>query len=211
MSFLTRETSIEINYRVDGKSNDASSPCYLLFNGASLTTDFWGSLATRLAESGQVVRFDQRNAGETRYSGTFTLNDVAADAAALLELLNIDKVIIVGHAWGGRAAQVFARDYPHLVAAIVICATGGQFPPIDTATIDESVRTARKAGDRPAWERAFEARWCGVGFAARDPVRFAEISNLSWNASPNRDARWDPRVSPSPSYWGKAQMPCLLI
>lgn len=211
MPFLARQTSIEINYSVDGKITDDNQQTFLLFNGASLTTEFWGSLATRLAESGRVIRFDQRNAGKTRYQGSFTLNDVAADAAALLDLLEVEKAVIVGHAWGGRAAQVFVRDYPHRVSAMVICATGGQFPPVDTTTLDDAIREARKSDNRAAWEKAFEARWCGQGFAEREPARFAEIAALNWQARPNREARWDPTVSPSPSYWGRAILPSLLI
>ena len=74
------------------------------------------------------MRLDQRNAGATRASGSFSLLDVAADAAALLDHLKIERAIVAGHAWGGRVAQVFARDYPHRVTGLVICGTGGQFP-----------------------------------------------------------------------------------
>lgn len=207
MPHHTRNDSVEINYQVQGEGPDT----YLLFNGASLTIAFWGSLATRLAESGRVIRFDQRNAGETRFVGDFTLNDVAADVASLLAALECEKVIAIGHAWGGRAAQVFARDYPHLVKALVICANGGQFPPRDTKQIDQRLREARVAGDRDAWERAYEARWCGAGFAARDPDRFREVADLGWNGTARRDARWNSSVSPSASYWGTATVPCLLI
>jgi 3-oxoadipate enol-lactonase len=70
-----------------------------------------------------VVRFDQRNAGATQADGSFSLLDIAADAAALLDYLKIERVIIAGHAWGGRVAQVFTRDYPHRVAGLVLCGT----------------------------------------------------------------------------------------
>ena len=207
MPFLTRTTTADIHYVVEGDGPDT----FLLFNGASLNLAFWGSLATRLASVGRVIRFDQRNAGKTRFEGTFSLNDVAADAAALMAEAHCDQAVVIGHAWGGRAAQVFARDYPHLVRGLVICANGGQFPPRETSTIDEQLRGARKSGDRAAWEQAYEARWCGQGFAERDPERFKEVADLGWQSVPNRTAKWDAKVSPSESYWGTTKAPCLLI
>jgi len=204
---LTLASSVTLNYRVDGEGETD----LVLINGATLPLEFWGPTAARLAEQARVIRFDQRNAGQTKFEGTFTLNDVAADIAALMYHVGSEQAVVVGHAWGGRAAQVFARDYPHRLTKLVLCGTGGQFPPADTKGVDEEVRRARKAEDRKAWEAAFEQRWMGTGFAARFPDRFQAICDLMWDARPNRDARWDARVSPSPSYWGMTTKPVLLL
>ncbi|MEX0942638.1 MAG: alpha/beta hydrolase [Pseudomonadales bacterium] len=207
MPFLNRNSNAEINYLVEG-SGDLD---ILLFNGASLNLEFWGSLAQELTAIGRVLRFDQRNAGQTRFEGSFSLNTVAADAATLMKDQGSERVIAIGHAWGGRVAQVFARDYPHLLSKLVICANGGQFPPIDTSVIDQALREARRSGDRSAWESAYEARWCAKGFRDRAPERFQEVADLGWNSRANKAASWDPKVSPSSSYWGTATVPTLLI
>ncbi|MBI4768473.1 MAG: alpha/beta fold hydrolase [Deltaproteobacteria bacterium] len=73
----------------------------MLFNGATLPLQFWDPVARDLAIQDRVLRLDQRNAGDTRASGSFSLLDVAADAAALLDHLQIERVIVAGHAWGG--------------------------------------------------------------------------------------------------------------
>ena len=130
---------------------------FLLFNGATLPLEFWGGLADRLARASRVLRFDQRNAGSTRAQGVFSLNDVAPDAARLLDHLGIERAVVVGHAWGGRAAQVFTRDYPHRVDGMVICGTGGQFSPSVDAAALTSLNDAMRSGDRAAWETSVEA------------------------------------------------------
>lgn len=94
---LERQSQITINYKLDGViDRDA---CYLLFNGATLPLTFWGSIPEALASVRAVLRFDQRNAGKTVAPGVFTLNDIAADANALMLKHKFTKAIVVGHAW----------------------------------------------------------------------------------------------------------------
>jgi len=205
MTILKLEQSVQLHYLSEG-----DGPALLLFNGAGLPLTFWGETARQLACNHRVVRFDQRNAGNTRFEGSFTLNDVARDAALLLEHLGIDSATIIGHAWGGRVAQVFARDYAQMVGRMVICGTGGQFPPLDMGQWPEQYRTARRSGDRVAWEEALVAMFCAPGFNERQPGLFREVSDACWE-KPIAQGRWDARVSPSRSYWGLADKPTLLL
>jgi len=204
---LLRQSEADIHYRVDGEGESV----FLLFNGQSTALEFWGTLATRLAERGRVIRFDQRNAGKTQFKGSFGLNDVAADAAALLDELEIDEVNVVGHAWGGRAAQVFVRDYPHRVHAMVICGTGGQLPSISDPEDQKALATARKSGDLDSWRKYIEKVYCAPGFHSRDADKFEEVCQVLLDNPPPQGARLDMRVCPSPSYWGTARVPALLI
>jgi pimeloyl-ACP methyl ester carboxylesterase len=206
MAILERGQDLGINYQVDG---DAGTT-WLLFNGATLPLEFWDPLIGVLAARDTVVRFDQRDAGATRAQGPFSLLDTAADAAALLEHLGLQSAVVVGHAWGGRVAQVFARHYPHLCDGLVICGTGGHVP----ATVsDESLtelREAGRAGDKDTWSRLVGQIYCAAGFAARQPDEFADLLSTMWPPS-RRSARWDSRIAPSTSYWGLALLPTLLI
>lgn len=208
---LALSSSVDLNWRVDGNG----PVVWLLLNGAGLPLEFWDDIAQALSAQHTVVRMDQRNAGKTRASGSFSLTDVAADAAALLDHLKVERVIVAGHAWGGRVAQVFARDHPHRVVGLVICGTGGQFPASTSAAALTSLREAGRSSDRIRWEAALEEAWCASGFSARDPQAFQSLSALMWHqaqapARPSR-AKWDSRVAPSASYWGCARVPACLI
>ncbi len=201
------DRAAQVHYCIDGEGPHT----LILFNGASLPLEFWGPVAERLAEHHRVIRFDPRNAGATRAEGSFTLNDVAADAAGLLDLAEVERAVLVGHAWGGRVAQVFARDYPHRVEGLVICGTGGQLPAVPAGDLNRQLRDAMRAQDRPGWERAIEALFCAEGFAERSPDTFRDLGDAIWNHRAPRGIRWDPRVSPSPTYWGLCRAPALLI
>ncbi len=208
---LRLQQNLQLNYLVDG----TGPLVWLLFNGASLPLQFWDGVAAELASEHGVVRMDQRNVGGTRYQGTFSLLDVAADAAALLDHLEIERVVVAGHAWGGRVAQVFARDYPHRVRGMVICGTGGQFPATLAGSVLQQLRESGRARDRKRWESALEAAYCAPGFTRRDPRAFAALSDLQWDQLASQAARagasWDMRIAPSPSYWGSTRAPTLLI
>lgn len=204
MGQLQVQSVADVHYQVDGTGH----PAWLLFNGATLPLQFWDPVVAGLP--GTIVRFDQRNAGRTVAQGSFTLTDVAADAASVLAHLGIGRVIVGGHAWGGRVAQVFARDYPHMTRALAVCGTGGQLPAAIPDGLARELGAALRAQDRARWEQAMEATYCARGFSARDPEAFRAICNLLWQQS-RSNARWDARVAPSASYWGTASVPTLLI
>lgn len=206
MSAFTIESRVSLNFDDSGEGEKT----LLLFNGSTLPLTFWGSLAARLAERFRVIRFDQRNAGLTRTEGDFSLNDIASDAAQLLAHLEVEQVIAIGHAWGGRAVQVFARDYPHLMEKLMICGTGGQLPAAQDPETVKAMRQARRNEDRPAWETHVAELYCADGFREREPGLFAELADIMWQWPASR-TRWNPRIAPSPSYWGTATVPTLLI
>ena len=211
MPYLSLRQELELNYQIDGQGPKV----WLLFNGATLPLQFWDPVAQDLSGQYRVVRLDQRNAGATRASGSFSLLDIAADAAALLDYLKIEKAIIAGHAWGGRVAQVFARDYPHLVSGLVLCGTGGQFPATVPAAVLQQMGEAGRQVNRALFERALEAAFCASGFSGRNPEAFRSLSNLLWSQVEDRKggqrAKWDPRIAPSSSYWGSTRVSTLLI
>jgi pimeloyl-ACP methyl ester carboxylesterase len=48
---------------------------------------------------------------------------LAADTVGLLDALNIEKAIIMGHSMGGFIAQAIALDFPHRVEKLILCST----------------------------------------------------------------------------------------
>ncbi len=206
MPTLQRDASVRIPYQVEG-----DGPAIVLINGATLPLAFWSPVAERLAAGARVIRFDQRNAGASDFAGSFSLLDVAADVDALLQALGIEQAVVAGHAWGGRVAQVFARDYPHRLRGLVVCGTGGQIPPDIDPAWPREMAAARKAADRATWDDRMTRLYCAAGYARRDPDGFRATGDVIWNAPRVRAARPDMRIAPSPSYWGRATAPALLI
>ena len=137
-----KDQEIELHYEDLGNEAD---PAFLLIMGlgAQLTlwhNEFCGKL---LARGYRVIRFDNRDVGLSsklhgQKSGgklipgllrsfvglpstsVYRLEDMAGDAAAVLDHLGIQRAHIVGASMGGMIAQVFAATYPQRTAGLGI-------------------------------------------------------------------------------------------
>jgi len=124
---------IEIFYEDMGDPND---PAVLLIMGLGAQLLLWRKeFCEKLVDQGlRVIRYDNRDVGlSTKVTGrhtgvplaprmvrsflglrspaVYTLEDVADDAAALLDHLKIDTAHVVGASMGGMIAQVFAARH----------------------------------------------------------------------------------------------------
>lgn len=191
---------------------DPTGPPVLLIMGLGAQLTAWDPEFCRmLAERGSfVIRYDNRDVGRSTWfdeagepdlagllAGTwtppYTLADMAADAAGLLDALGIADAHILGVSMGGMIAQTFAIAYPDRTRSLVsiMSTTGdpavGQPHPEALATllmppatsrdeaIDQSVTTWRVIGspgfpfDEPAVRQragaAFDRGFHPVGTA----------------------------------------------
>jgi pimeloyl-ACP methyl ester carboxylesterase len=127
---------------------DPSDPTALLIMGLSGPLIWWSpDFCTQLAERGFfVVRFDNRDVGRsTKIDGApvtrvdtalaalrgamrperarrrppYTMSDMAADTAGLLDHLGVDSAHVIGVSMGGMIAQTLAIEYPARVRSLV--------------------------------------------------------------------------------------------
>lgn len=129
----SKSGDIDIYYEDMGDPND---PAVLLVMGLGAQLLLWRKgFCEKLVNQGlRVIRYDNRDVGlstkvDGHHTGTpllprmvrsflgmpspavYTLEDMADDAAALLDHLGIDKAHIVGASMGGMIAQVFAARH----------------------------------------------------------------------------------------------------
>ena len=85
----------------------------------SLTEGLSGKISIHL------ITYDRRSAGQSQYVvDKFTLADIADDAAALLDHLNMDRAVVIGMSMGGMVAQQFGLDHPDRVIGLCLAGTG---------------------------------------------------------------------------------------
>jgi 3-oxoadipate enol-lactonase len=74
----------------------------------------------------ELITYDRRCAGQSAYTidEAYSLEDIAADARALLAHLGHDRAVIIGSSMGGMVAQQYALSYPETVAALALLNTG---------------------------------------------------------------------------------------
>jgi pimeloyl-ACP methyl ester carboxylesterase len=131
---------LQIDYEVLG---DPSAPPLLLVMGLGMPAALWPEeLLQALLDRGlRVIRFDNRDSGgSTRLAGTrgmnvagaivrallrrpvpspYDLDDMARDAAGLLDHLGIESAHVAGISMGGMIAQVLASRQPRRVRSLV--------------------------------------------------------------------------------------------
>ena len=111
---------------LSGPTPDA--PTVLLMHGIATTGGLtWFSVLEDLRRHYRVVTFDQRWHGRGISSESFTLDDCADDAAAVLDALAIGEAIVVGYSMGGASAQVLWHRHPERVAGLVLCSTAARW------------------------------------------------------------------------------------
>ena len=115
-------------YVTDTPGPHPDSPTVLLLHAVGCTGLLtWfpsiGALSTRF----RVVTMDQRWHGRGVQSEEFSLYDCADDAAALLDVLEVEQAIVVGFSMGSIVSQRVWRQHPERVAGLVLCATTDRF------------------------------------------------------------------------------------
>jgi len=88
--------------------------------------DFWYSWRDQmpaLAKHFQVVAIDQRGynlSDQPKGVENYTIEKLVADVRAVVKHFKQDKVILVGHDWGGAVAWAFAIAHPECLHKLVI-------------------------------------------------------------------------------------------
>jgi esterase len=132
----------------------------LLLHGFMGHAHVWDDLAATLRSGYHVIALDQRGHGKSQWSaeGAYGLEDHFADLAQIMERLNLDNLVLIGHSMGGRNALFFAACRPEKVQGlIVIDSRPGSNPrsadalrqllkvlPLQAASLDEIVSSIHK-------------------------------------------------------------------
>lgn len=128
------------------RDTGGDGPAVLLLHGWAVPSDLnWAGVYRPLAREGyRVLAMDHRGHGRgLRSPAPFRLVDCAADAAGVLEQLDLGPVLVVGYSMGGPIAQLLARDSRELVSGIVLCATATNWRDPRLALLWRSMAAAR--------------------------------------------------------------------
>ncbi len=124
---------VDLAYRLGG-----DGPPVLLIHGSWDDHRSWDEVAARLRPSCTVVAYDRRgHSASTAPPGQGRIGEDVADAAALLDHLDLLPAGVVGHSYGSSVALLLAIRHPELVSRVIV-----HEPPL----------YALLAGD-PNWER----------------------------------------------------------
>ena len=161
---FARANGIDIAYQTFGDKD--ASPLILIMGLGSQMVLWDGEFCRKLAAGGyRVIRFDNRDIGlstkldwmqvpdTTAVAAAlqrgevpalpYTLEDMAADTAALLTALGYDKAHIVGESMGGMIGQIMAINPPERLLSLtsIMSSTGDPFLPPPSPEVLEILYT----------------------------------------------------------------------
>ncbi|MBO2447471.1 3-oxoadipate enol-lactonase [Actinomadura barringtoniae] len=165
-------------HRLDGAED---APVLVLGPSLGTTTDLWRHEMPALTERWRVLRYDLPGHGESPAPAEpFTIEDLAAAIADLLDRLGIGRVAYAGVSIGGAVGTALALSEPDRVASLILCCTSPRFGPPEGW--HERASLVRREGTA-ALTGGAAARWFTAGFddsapyvamlAAADPEGYA--------------------------------------
>ena len=136
MPFAKIDDTLEMYYEDDNFSDPWRQPeTVVLHHGNSKNTKLWYAWVPLLARQYRVVRLDARGFGRSTVPPEgydWSLSNFGTDLLRLLDLLELEKVHLIGETVGGTIALQFAYDHPERLHTLTTCTSPYKFVGIDT-------------------------------------------------------------------------------
>lgn len=149
-------------------------PAVLFAHGFLMDAEMWEHQVAFLRDEFRCITYDERGWGRTEFDGEpFTYWDLADDAVALLDHLDVDRAVIVGMSQGGFLGLRAALGHPDRVQGLVLVdSQAGTETPENVAAYqgmidDWMVNGPKNVGEivsgliigEPEEERRWRAKW----------------------------------------------------
>ena len=120
-----RVNEVEIYYDAHGEGQP-----FIFFSETACDGEIWKLYQVpEFSKDHRVITHDYRGTGKSsKPSIDYTTRMFCDDAMAILDHLQVDQAIVLGHSMGGRVAQLLALAYPERVKKLILASTGASFP-----------------------------------------------------------------------------------
>jgi len=116
-----------VQLHVEQRGAGAPALVFLHYWGGSSHT--WRHVIDALALSHRTIALDQRGWGRSPAATTgYALEDLANDAQAVINELDLESYILVGHSMGGKVSQLLASRRPRGLIGLVLVAPAPPSP-----------------------------------------------------------------------------------
>ena len=116
---------VELHYHSAG----SGTPAVILSGGPGFTVDYMIPVGDFLPAGYRRIYFEQRGTGRSRPARlapeSLTLQTVVEDLEALRVHLKQNRLLLVGHSWGGMLAMAYAVAHPDRVDRLILIGSGG--------------------------------------------------------------------------------------
>jgi pimeloyl-ACP methyl ester carboxylesterase len=170
-------SATELNYERAG-----SGEPLLLIQGMSGNHLAWGEpFSARLQSDFETIVFDNRGIGLSRAAiDPFSIAEMAADTAELMDALELESAHVLGISMGGMIAQELALAHPDRLRSLTIGCSycGGEGSQLMDPADFQGLAEAMASGDRDRVFRAMYELNLSPGFRAEES-RYAEFAAMA--------------------------------
>jgi 3-oxoadipate enol-lactonase len=164
--------------RFNVEQNGTEGSPVVLLHPLALAGGIWDPMARHLAGEHRVLAPDARGHGNSEWDGEpFTVDDLAADTAAIVEELDLGPVDVVGMSMGGCTAMALAASRPDLVRRLVLADTTACY---GDDRVEQWSQRARQAEGTPREEQlTFQRkRWFSERFREEHPGEVDRVAAI---------------------------------
>jgi proline iminopeptidase len=111
-----------IYYETFGKG----APLVIVHGGPGASHDYFLPYLIPLARTNKIVFIDERGSGKSEKLESvslYTVENMVEDVEAVRQALNLDKISLLGHSYGGVLAQAYALKYQKNLSHLILCST----------------------------------------------------------------------------------------
>ncbi len=121
---MIEKRSVEIDGRRIAYHQAGSGPAVVLLHGIGGNAVQWRAQLEELSDAFTLIAWDTPGYGDSdEPDGDWRMADYATRLAAMLDLLELDRVHLIGQSWGGVLAQEFMRSHGSRVRSLVLSDT----------------------------------------------------------------------------------------
>jgi non-heme chloroperoxidase len=132
-------TGVRLHYAEQG---DLTGHPLILLHGYTDSWFSYSSVLPLISSDYHTYALSQRGHGDSeRPASGYTMSDLAADAVAFMDLMDLPQVTLVGHSMGSFVAQQVALDAPGRVTRLVLIGSATSFRSEDTFQLEQAVST----------------------------------------------------------------------
>jgi 3-oxoadipate enol-lactonase len=176
---VARIRGTSIQYRLDGP---AGAPALALCNSLGTDLRMWDSVVSALAGRFRVLRHDTRgHGGSAPAQGPYSVELLAGDALAVMDLLDLRRVHLCGLSLGGMVGMWLAARAPERIASLVLCNTSARMA--HPEIYEKRIAQVRAGGLGAVVEGALTI-WFTPQFRAGHPAEVARAREMILSVSP---------------------------
>jgi 3-oxoadipate enol-lactonase len=124
MPYAKASDGVRIHYEVLGRR---SAPAVVMIQGLGADKHGWDMQRYFLALKYRVIAFDNRGAGRSdKPFNEYSMEQMAHDAIAVMDVVGVDKAHIVGASMGGAITLLVGLHYPDRVNSLTLACTAGR-------------------------------------------------------------------------------------